>query len=435
MIRIKAGLACAVIPLSTFIGIADAATCEGVVKQIESWYADTRSDCGLDPAVDCSGVMLRATHRWDEKVGNPEKIPAPNDPLKYHVWNPSPASVASGGVSVSWMRADQIAYRDPGMAANNGYIITPRQFVNDADKKLNVVCAFPLDAWTDFRQERGCLDNANTAQVENSCQALGITDAAGWIGHYNGLQGYAGSNRHQRLCGFSLKRSLGRAQRTEAFKDFIGARQAIANTSDALETQTELRVATWNKDKVPVAAFFYSLAAGRKQAMKNQFDYYQHTGSWVPVVRFDFPQSANSAARFSCEADAQHRDLPRRIQASSNKPYIQSAEWIQRDDPHLGKDVWSLAVTPTAHGRRIAANETEAMYAELLRKYGDDPRWSGDRYGGGMRRQLVCHLNGTDQGRAIRDKPVYNMEPIRPDATQQQALAEGCNVWPAVPYL
>lgn len=435
MNKLKAGITSALIPWSAFVCVADAATCEGVVKQIESWYSDTRSNCGIDPAVDCSGVMLRATHRWDEKVGNPEKVPASTDPLKYHVWNPSPASVASGGISVSWMRADQIAYRDPGLSANNGIIFTPRQFVNDPDKKLNVVCAFPIDAWTDFRSERGCLDNNRTAETEDSCQALGISDAAGWTRHFNSVQASSTSDRHQKQCGFSLKKSLGRAQRTEAFKDFIAARQAIANTRDALETQTELRVATWNNDKVPVAAFFYNVAAGRKQAMKNQFDYYQHTGSWVPVVRFDFPQTVNSTARFSCEAGAQHRDLPRPIQTKSTQPYIQSASWIQRDDPHLGKDVWTLAVTPTAHGRRIAADETEAMYAELLRKYGDDPRWSGDRYGAGMRRQLVCHLAGTDKGRPMRDKPTYNLEPIRPDATQQQALAEGCNVWPAGPYL
>ncbi|AJQ51048.1 MULTISPECIES: DUF2599 domain-containing protein [Pseudomonas] len=434
---IKTGFASAVIvPLFFFTTVVDAATCEGVVKEIDKWYSDTSSTCGIDPAADCSGVMLRATHRWDERSGNPEKIPAPTDPLKYHVWNPSPASVESGGVSVSWIRSDRIAYKDPGMRANNGIIFTPRQFVNDREKKLNVVCAFPIDAWTDTRSGRGCLDNSTTVEAEDSCQALGVNSATNWTQHYNSLNANSLYERHRKQCGFSLHKDLTRAQRTQAFQQFIAARQAIADTAEAKETQTELRIATWENDKVPVAAFFYSAQTGKKQAMKNQFDYYQHTGQWVPAIKMEFPQDANSKANFSCEADAQHRDLPRPINKTSPAGYIQSATWIQRDgDPHLGNGVWTLSVTPTAHARTIGADETEAMYAELLRKYGDDPRWSGDKYGGGMRRQLVCHLTGADNGRQIRNKPTFNMEPVRPDASHQQSIAEGCNVWPAVPYL
>ncbi|MBO9551315.1 DUF2599 domain-containing protein [Pseudomonas sp.] len=437
MKNLKARITSAVaVPLFLCSAIADAATCESVVQEIKNWYNDTRSECGIDPAVDCSGVMLRATHRWDEKTGNPEKVPPPTDPLKYYVWNPSPDSVKSGGVSVSWMRADRIAYKDPGVSSDNGIIFTPRQFVNDREKKLNVYCAFPIDAWTNFRTQRGCLDSSLTNETEASCQALGITDAAGWTQHFNGLSANSNIDRHKKQCAFDMSKKMTRAQRTEAFKEFISARQSIADTVDAVNTQTELRVVTWEKDKAPVAAFFYSLVAGKKAAMKNQFDYYQQTGVWVPVVKLDFPQNANSKANFSCEAGAQHRDLPRPITKTSPAGYIQSATWFQRDDdPHLGKGLWSLSIIPTAHARTIGSDETEAMYAELLRKYGDDPRWSGDKYGGGMRRQLVCHLTGDKNGNPIRNKPYFNLEPVRPDATHQQSLAEGCNVWPAVPYL
>lgn len=435
--NITAGVASAlVVPLFLASTIADAATCEGVVKEINKWYLDTRSECGIDPAVDCSGVMMRATHRWDEKTGNPEKIPAATDPLKYYVWNPSPASINSGGVSVSWMRADRIAYKDPGLASANGIVFTPRQLVQDREKKLNVFCAFPIDAWTDFRTNRGCADSSLTNETEASCQALGVTDGAGWSKHYYALAANGNVERHKKQCGFDMSRNLTREQRTEAFKDFIAARQAIASTSEALATQTELRVVTWEKDKAPVAAFFYSQATEKKAAMKNQFDYYQQTGAWVPVIKLGFPQDVNSRASFSCEAGAQHRDLPRPIKKTSGDSYIEKAAWIQRDgDPHLGNGVWSLSVTPTTYARNIGPDETEAMYAELVRKYGDDPRWSGDKYGGGMRRQLVCHLTGHENGKPIRNKPTFNMEPVRPDATHQQSLAEGCNSWPAAPYL
>jgi hypothetical protein len=418
--------------------IADAATCEGVVADINKWYLDTRSECGIDPAVDCSGVMIRATHRWDEKTGNPEKIPEPTDPLKYYVWNPSPNSVASGGVSVSWMRADHIAYKDPGLGTANGMILTPRQFVSDRDKKLNVFCAFPIDAWTDYRAARGCLDYSKSPEEEKSCQTLGINDGVAWKQHFEGIRADNDIARNQRQCGFDMNGSMEREARTEAFRDFIAARKLIAPTAHAQNTQTELRMVTWDKDNVPVAAFFYSEASGKKDAMKNQFDYYQQTGRWVPVVRFDFPQTFDSKAKFSCEAGAQHRDLPRPVRKQSSEKYIEKAVWIKRDlDPHLGNGVWSLSVTPTAHGRTIGADETEAMYAELLRAYGDDPRWSGDRYGGGMRRQLVCHLTGVSTLGPIRKKSVYNLEPVRPDATHAQAQAQECNVWekPLKPYL
>ncbi|MNO02354.1 hypothetical protein D3C81_2227310 [compost metagenome] len=75
------------------------------------------------------------------------------------------------------------------------------------------------------------------------------------------------------------------------------------------------------------------------------------------------------------------------------------------------------------------------MYAELVRKYGADPRWSGAKYGGGMRRQLVCHLTHVSKGQEVRYKPVYNLEPSRPDVSHDQSLAQGCNPYPAVPYL
>lgn len=417
------------VSLMAYTASVNADSCEDVVKNVTRWYNSTPSGCGQDPAVDCSGVMIRATHRWDED-GNKQ-------PQRYDVWNPSPASQKSGGVSVSWMRSDGIGYEDPGMSANNGIIFTPRQFVQNPLAKLNVFCAYPIDAWTDYRTERGCGDYAATPQVEQSCQALGIRDVRGWSQQYAALGGSANrQERHKRQCAFSMNGNLSRTERRDAFKQFIDARKSIANTTEGTQVQTELRVVTWKENEAPVAAFFYSNAKGKKDAVKNQFDYYQKTGRWVPVVKMDFPRNATTKTRFSCEAGAQHRDLPRPVQASAQacRSYIDSAEWVQRDDPFLGKGVWTLAVTPTECGRKIADDETDAMYAELVRKYGDDPRWSGDSYGGGMRRQLVCHLSLVDKGRPVREKDTFNLEPARPDVSHQVSLKQGCNPYPATRY-
>lgn len=410
--------------LVTYSGAVGAESCEAVVRKLDTWYNSTPDGCGSDPAVDCSGIMLRATHR------------APKG--EYDVWNPSPQSEKSGGVSVSWMRSDKIGYEDPGLKANNGILFTPRQFVAAPQKKLDVYCAFPIDAWTDHRDQRGCGDYSGSKRVEQSCQSLGIDDLTGWKDQYAALGGSANrQDRHRRQCAFSMSGGMSRTARRDAFKQFIAARQSIAETREGREVQTELRVVAWKKNEdVPIAAFFYSNREGKGDAMKNQFDYYQRTGRWVPVVKMDFPANAQRKTRFSCDATAQHRDLPRPFDESvrSCPSYIEKAEWVKRDDPYLGRGTWSLSVTPTACGRKVSKSETEAMYAELVRKYANDPRWSGANYGGGMRRQLVCHLAMFDKGRPVRDKTVYNLEPVRRDVTHQQSLADGCNPHPAVRY-
>ncbi|MFK3722903.1 DUF2599 domain-containing protein [Pseudomonas monteilii] len=400
-------------------------SCERVVEKLQSWYNSTPTRCGEDPAVDCSGILMRGTHR------------APNG--EYDVWNPSPNSQQSGGVSMSWMRSDKIGYEDPGLNTNNGIVFTPRQFVAAPQKKLDVFCAYPIDAWTDLRAERGCGDNLQSVETETSCKDMGVNTLADWQAHYKKLEHPTDRQaRHKRQCAFSMSGNLSRSDRQKAFEQFIKARQSIADTREGREVQTELRVTTWKQgEDVPVAAFFYSNPQGKVDARKNQFDYYQRTGRWVPVVSMVFPANAGRKTRFACEAGAQHRDLPRPVAnaKSSCDAYIKEAHWFQRDDPFLGKGIWTLAVTPTDCGRRIKEDETDAMYAELVRGYAASPHWSGADYGGGMRRQLVCHLALIDKGRAVRDKDSFNLEPVRPDVSHQQSLKDGCNPYPAKPYL
>ncbi|MCE6983113.1 DUF2599 domain-containing protein, partial [Pseudomonas frederiksbergensis] len=87
--------------------------------------------------------------------------------------------------------------------------------------------------------------------------------------------------------------------------------------------------------------------------------------------------------------------------------YIQSASWIKRYDPGTEQDEWTLSLVPTPCGREIKADQTQAFYDELVQKYGSDAEWQ-ENDGGGMRRQLVCHLTTT------RSKEMWNLEPFRP---------------------
>ncbi|TWC13408.1 MULTISPECIES: DUF2599 domain-containing protein [unclassified Pseudomonas] len=100
--------------------------------------------------------------------------------------------------------------------------------------------------------------------------------------------------------------------------------------------------------------------------------------------------------------------------------YIASATWTLRDDPGTHKQEWSLSVIPTECGRGVNSNWTNAEYAELVQKYGNDWQWKNND-GGGMRRQLVCHLF------IARGKVPWNLEPYRPDVSHEESIQNGCN--------
>ncbi|PJY94521.1 DUF2599 domain-containing protein [Pseudomonas donghuensis] len=100
--------------------------------------------------------------------------------------------------------------------------------------------------------------------------------------------------------------------------------------------------------------------------------------------------------------------------------YIQSAGWVNRYDPGKGQNEWTLAVRPTACGRSIHADQTDALYQELVSKYGQDSQWT-ENDKGGMRRQTVCHLV------IAREKDTWNLEPFRPNVSHEVSLNAGCN--------
>lgn len=160
------------LPLLLHATWARAESCDETLKKVESLYNKTVDSCGQDPASDCSGLLVRGTHRADPAKGQ-----------KWDVWNPSPKAVELGTFAASYMRADGISYEDPGMSTQNGYLITPRDLIRDPETPVHVYCAFPNDAWTDYRNDRGCGDNKNTAPAEAVCQAMKppITSPNAWV--------------------------------------------------------------------------------------------------------------------------------------------------------------------------------------------------------------------------------------------------------------
>lgn len=396
------------LPLLLHATWASAESCDETLKKVETLYNKTVDSCGQDPASDCSGLMVRGTHRADPAKGQ-----------KWDVWNPSPKALELGTFAVSYMRADGVSYEDPGMATQNGYLVMPRDLVRDPEKPVHVYCAFPNDAWTDFRDDRGCGNNKNTTQTEAVCQAMAppISSVNAWIAHFTK---YNNDRKQDQLqCGFNMRNPMSSKERIDAFRNFLGARQVI-NTRE-FQTQTELRLSNPKTDELPILAFFYSDQRGLNDAKANQRDYKAKTGKDRNIVKIDFPRTPTAKATFSCVQSA-----PAPTQFCEK--YIESSTWIKRPDPKLGPDTWSLSVVPTACGRAIKDDQTDRMFAELYNKHKDDTQWREYSVNGGsIRRQMVCHLAANFDGRPARGKPEWNLEPARPYVDQAKAVAMQCN--------
>ncbi|MCB2251622.1 DUF2599 domain-containing protein [Pseudomonas chlororaphis] len=397
------------LPVLAHTALARAESCEETLRQVEKLYNNTVASCGKDPASDCSGLLIRGTHRADPAKGQ-----------QWDVWNPSPKARELGTFAASWMRADGISYEDPGMSTQNGYIIKPIDLVRDPETPVHIYCAFPNDAWTDFRDDRGCGNNKNTSQTEAVCQAMvpPITNPTAWVAHFTKFN----NNRQQDQlqCGFNMRNPMSSQDRVTAFQNFMGSRRVI-NTRE-FQTQTELRLGNPKDDELPILAFFYSDQRGLNDALANQRDYKNKTGKDRNIVKIDFPRTPNGKASFSCTSAA-----PLPTPQFCDK-YIESSSWVKRPDPKLGPDTWSLQVVPTACGRAIKDDQTDRMFAEIYNKHKNDDQWRQYSVNGGsLRRQMVCHLAATFDGKPVRDKPEWNLEPARPYVDQATAVAQRCN--------
>ncbi|MFQ6287580.1 N-acyl homoserine lactonase [Yersinia enterocolitica] len=241
-------------------------------------YHNSSSNCGSanKPAFLCSGIMLRGT------------VPS----NLYHSWDPSPASVTSGGVSFSYLRKDakfnRLAY-----GYKNGFIIYPHNNTPTNLLKIEVLCSFPLDGDTINRSAKGC--GANTAYPASSkaCQSMGIRTAGAWSNHYKSVS----NNPRQHQCAFDVRSSV--SGNADYFSASIKARAYIA--SESFKEQNEIRLATWSQgiaSKLPIQAFFY-VNNGLSNAQFDQRDYYNQTGLFIPIIKLTLPTNSSADAKFN----------------------------------------------------------------------------------------------------------------------------------------
>lgn len=252
---------------------------DDVQRHLRERYDDVRVNCGRDtqPAFLCDGVLIRGT-RFS---------------TTYKSWDNSPASHASGGVSFSYLRKDS-KFNKLAYGYVNGYIFLPFFY---AGGKLTpeILCSYPVDAATEFRQNRGC--GVDPAYPRGGpCQAQGVTTASAWFTHYR-----AGGNSHRSQRGFDVRDVLD-AQATAAFDSTIKAMALIA--AESFTEQNELRLHVWADglgSQLPLEAFFYvsGSAQGRVDAQNDQRDFKNTTGLAIPVISVGLPVSSANNVTFT----------------------------------------------------------------------------------------------------------------------------------------
>ncbi|WP_342650285.1 hypothetical protein [Pseudomonas sp. REB1044] len=248
-------------------------------EQLTRWYEQTRRDCGgaTAPAYLCSGVMMRGTQSGQSWLP----------------WDPSPPSVASGGVSFAWIRTD-MSFSTLPLDYNNGYIFYPAQETPAGkNSTIQVLCSFPFDAWTDSRNQQGCGISPEYPTQSRACNEQGIDTAAKWITHFN-----SAPNKYKAQCGWNLRQ--GQPATADRFFQTISAKQLLSGFHRT--ANNELRLATWatgSGAQLPIQSFFYIAGSqGLVGAQDDQRRYYQHYNQVVPVIQLTMAANANGKANF-----------------------------------------------------------------------------------------------------------------------------------------
>lgn len=242
------------------------------------------------PSFLCSGVTLRVT------VKDPEE--------QYKVWDPSPTSITSGGVSFSYLRADANFGR-LAWGHGNGLILYPI-FGAPPDKiDLDYLCSYPMDAWT-WHRTSPCGHHVDYPALSQLCHLAGVTTAQQWLGIWT----MPGGNEHLRQYGFDVNDDRNQLAGPAFYasvlgKVLIGARGFAEHNEIIIKTWTPGRPNTF-----PIMAFFFVAGGtneGLPDARYNQRDFYNSTNPKivVPIIRLTPANSATESATFTYVASDQ----------------------------------------------------------------------------------------------------------------------------------
>lgn len=257
------------------------------VVDLKTRYDDLSMECHGEPAVRCTGIILEASELREP-------------------WQP----FADNGVPTSWFRADApiTGTYPPGAGMLYYSAATAPRYGKLAQ---HVLCAYVINAFTDFRPSR-CGDFDDPHRPESGpCQPQGIDTAAKWHAHMRRNPQYPNQDGGWQ-CGFDLTAADG----TEVFSHFPTLMREYRETVPQLTQYNELVVASWPRGlptRVPIEAFFYDTAkmpASLERAQGLQVIMNDEGGIWRPVVAITFPASFGDRASFDYRDVDQARPVP-----------------------------------------------------------------------------------------------------------------------------
>lgn len=260
--------------------IADCTVVGNMANKLINRYNDDRIKCnGTRPAYECSGILIRGVreihnrlpYAWSLKTGNKER----------------------NSFSAAFLRKDTRFIRFP-RGYDSGFIIYPHSLTPPKKNKYKVLCAFPVDAHTDDREDRGCGQSRSDQQIGSSkpCDKQEITSITKWIPYYERTTRGTDRSFVVMQCGFNMTK---RETAAEDFATLLNATAHLRNKSAKFSLRNnELLFSGWNANKpenIPIEAFFYLLdtPGALEKAEMYQTDYYKLTGEVVPVVGIRLP--------------------------------------------------------------------------------------------------------------------------------------------------
>jgi len=250
---------------------AQAATGPEVAQLLNTRYRNTVVDCpGNHAAYFCSGVLVSGL--------------ASGFAIKF--WEHSDNAIIVGARSFSYLRSD-LGIRS--LRQPSGMVFSDMFTAISQGKAVDVLCAYPLA--TGIQGLYGC-GVGGTEEDPASCAALGVTDASGWLMHFQ-QQG----QDPMRQCSLSSRIPA-------QFRASLLAHEQLGG--DWVAQPNQLPVRNWNAQapaQLPVQALFYDVAqhGGQRVAQRNQRDYYSATGQWLPILRLNMAASDGAVFGFDLQ--------------------------------------------------------------------------------------------------------------------------------------
>jgi hypothetical protein len=251
--------------------LAFAATGPEVAQLLNTRYQNTTAECvGEHPAYFCSGVLVRGSEESGE------------------FWKHGAIATQLGAENFNYLRAD-LGTR--ALKQKNGVVFSDAFTAIGQGKSLDALCVYPFEfAVTGTRPHFGCGAIARAEPDPSSCTAEGVTDAQGWLAHFQ-EQG----EQSDKQCSFSSYVPM-------QFRASLIAHDGINDTWSASPNMVQIK--NWDSDaptQLPIQGLFYDMTqtGALLGAQKDQRDYFNVTGDWLPILRMDLHQAPDGVFGFN----------------------------------------------------------------------------------------------------------------------------------------